>query len=111
MFNINKKNFFYIYTKINNLIKTSYFLGFFLSFILTNLSFFLYKNKINYNSIIINILIWLCVILQIFFQIRYFLHLKFSKKNYWNVLSLIFTISIISIISIGSIWVMDHLKH
>ncbi|QCI27289.1 cytochrome o ubiquinol oxidase subunit IV [Buchnera aphidicola] len=87
-----------------------YILGFLFSLFLTLIPFFLvFKNYFSSNITIKLIIIFSCI--QIFVHLKYFLHLNFSKKNYWNIIFLIFSILVIFIIIFGSIWIMYHLNN
>ncbi|WP_339044820.1 cytochrome o ubiquinol oxidase subunit IV [Candidatus Zinderia endosymbiont of Aphrophora alni] len=90
-----------------------YLIGFTLSIILTIFSsiIVLYKKILFFKKKnIINILILLAIIQTIIHMI-YFLHMNSKSEKGWIILSLIFTNIIIFIIILGSIWVMNHLKH
>ncbi|QCI19476.1 cytochrome o ubiquinol oxidase subunit IV [Buchnera aphidicola (Anoecia oenotherae)] len=100
----------------NNFIKSniySYFFGFIFSVCLSFIPFFLIEKKINVlnSKIYTNLIILLCCCLQIFFQIYYFLHLKDSMGNFWNIVFLLFTFIIMLIIIIGSTWIMYNLHY
>lgn len=88
----------------------SYTVAFLLSLILTIIPFLSVKIhffdiKINYFIIIFSALI------QIIVHFLYFLHLCDSSNDYWNLMSLLFSLIIIFIIVFGSIWVMYNLNH
>ena len=107
---MNIKKFFYSFKKIKDYFLKKHIFGFILSLILYLFIFFISNN--HYFSIQKKrYYIFLFIIVQIFFQYKYFLHFKLSYKNYWYIIFLIFTALIISIICIGSLWVMGHLNH
>ncbi|VFP86093.1 Cytochrome bo(3) ubiquinol oxidase subunit 4 [Buchnera aphidicola (Cinara pseudotaxifoliae)] len=107
MFTKTKDNFM---KKIMFFIKKKFFFGFLLSsffagiycFVLTKFfsSYYHYKH-----------FCFLLVSAQVFFYFRYFLGMRFLKKNIFIISSLIFMSIIISIITIGSLWIFDHLNH
>ena len=88
----------------------SYFVGFILSLLLTGLSFYAatqanlpYPNRTY-------ILIALGVV-QAIAQLIFFLHVgQDAKSGYWELLSLFFTIVILIVIVVGSLWVMSDLN-
>ncbi len=107
---MNIKKFLYSIMNIKDYFLKKYIFGFFLSFFLYLFVFFIAHNY--YFSIKkMQVYIFLFIIVQIFFQYKYFLHFKLSYKNYWYIIFLILTFLIISIICIGSLWVMGHLNH
>ncbi|WP_343128097.1 cytochrome o ubiquinol oxidase subunit IV [Buchnera aphidicola (Takecallis taiwana)] len=86
-----------------------YFLGFIYSLILTIIPFFLVLKRF-FNPNITLLIVICCAFIQFFVHLKYFLHLTFNSENYWNIIFLIFTMVIISIIILGSIWIMYNLK-
>ncbi|WAI11654.1 MAG: cytochrome o ubiquinol oxidase subunit IV [Buchnera aphidicola (Macrosiphum albifrons)] len=88
----------------------SYFLGFLFSLVLTIVPFILVIEKFFCSEI--NYIISLCcAISQILIHFIYFLHLDFSEKERWNLITLLFVIIIIFIIVFGSIWIMYNLNY
>ncbi|AYN24617.1 cytochrome o ubiquinol oxidase subunit IV [Buchnera aphidicola] len=90
--------------------KNSYIVGFLLSLCLTIIPFFctlnhLFSREINF------FIILLCALSQIIIHFVFFLHLSFSKKNSWNIISLLFVLIIVFIVVFGSIWIMYNLNH
>ncbi|AZP36381.1 Cytochrome bo(3) ubiquinol oxidase subunit 4 [Candidatus Annandia adelgestsuga] len=57
------------------------------------------------------IFIYFCLLLQTFIHFFYFLNLKLKIKNNWNLISLIFVIIIMTIIVIGTNYIMLSLHH
>ncbi|WWO99745.1 MAG: cytochrome o ubiquinol oxidase subunit IV [Candidatus Dasytiphilus stammeri] len=92
-------------------IKKTYFIGFIMSIILTIIPFWLVinRNLFPYTSVLT--LVLTCAILQIIIHLRCFLHIDFSREERWNLLTLIFTIIIIAILVIGSLWIMWNLNY
>lgn len=104
------KKFFLNSKNINDYFCKKYIFGFVLSVLVYFFTFFILsgnylsmKTRKNY--------IFFFLILQISLQFKYFLNFKLSYKNYWNIIFLIFTLLIISIIFIGSLWIMGNLNH
>ncbi|CAL4323184.1 Cytochrome bo(3) ubiquinol oxidase subunit 4 [Buchnera aphidicola (Chaitophorus sp. 3695)] len=101
--NIKKKSFF----------KTSiffYILVFILSLILSIFPFYIVIYNI-FSKNYLYFFITLCCFIQVLMHILFFLHLDDFNKNYWNFFSIIFTLTIVSIILTGSIWIMRNINH
>ncbi|WP_343190227.1 cytochrome C oxidase subunit IV family protein [Buchnera aphidicola (Mollitrichosiphum nigrofasciatum)] len=87
-----------------------YCIGFCISLFLTIISFLIVF--LNLFSNVLTIIVLSCLlIIQVFAQIKYFLHLNIMNKNYWHMFALVFVLIIISILFVGTIWIMYHLKH
>ncbi|MGP1930291.1 MAG: cytochrome o ubiquinol oxidase subunit IV [Arsenophonus sp. ET-YP4-MAG3] len=89
--------------------KKTYFIGFILSIILTVIPFLIVMNNIVSHYITLWIIISAAII-QIFVHLICFLHMKTSLDGNWNLIAFLFTILIISIIVIGSLWIMYHVN-
>ncbi len=87
----------------------SYFIGFFLSIVLTLASYFIVTHKLLApcnTYITISIL----AVVQLLVQIFYFLHIASEEKPRWNLYSMIFAILIVLIVIVGSAWVMYNMN-
>ncbi|MGP1947328.1 MAG: cytochrome o ubiquinol oxidase subunit IV [Arsenophonus sp. NC-PG7-MAG3] len=87
----------------------SYLIGFILSVILTVVPFCMVKN----GTISHDIILWIVIgtaIAQILVHLICFLHMNTSSDNSWNLVAFLFTILIIAIIVIGSLWIMYNLS-
>ncbi|WP_075434059.1 hypothetical protein [Buchnera aphidicola] len=91
-------------------IKKKFFIGFFVSLFFSFFYFFLLKNQLHFldNH---RYFFYFLVIFQVFLCLKYFIGIRLSKKNSFIIFSLMFTVAIIAIISIGSLWIFDHLNH
>jgi cytochrome o ubiquinol oxidase operon protein cyoD len=49
-------------------------------------------------------------LLQILVQLVYFLHMNSSSEGSWNLIAFIFTVLIVAILVVGSLWIMFHLN-
>ena len=58
-----------------------------------------------------SILILLCAVGQIMVHLIFFLHMNTSSQQLWVTSSAIFTVVLVAILIIGSIWIMAHLNH
>ncbi|MCB5184207.1 cytochrome o ubiquinol oxidase subunit IV [Methylobacillus gramineus] len=88
----------------------SYVIGFILSVILTVIPFALVMFPTLAPGVILTSILVLAIV-QIVVHLVYFLHMNNSSEQRWNVMAFIFTILIIAIVVIGSLWIMFHLNH
>lgn len=88
----------------------AYIIGFFLSLILTILSFSLVVTQALSGHHLIYAILGLGI-LQAIVQLLCFLHLGQEAKPRWETLIFCFTILILLIIVIGSLWIMNDLEH
>ncbi|AGC03522.1 cytochrome o ubiquinol oxidase protein CyoD [Candidatus Blochmanniella chromaiodes str. 640] len=94
----------------NGYTQKSYLIGFVLSLVLTIVPFFMVTYDTINKKILINIIVF-CSIMQIIVHLIFFLHLGNVSNQAWNLISLIFTIFIVFILVLGSVWIMTHLHH
>ncbi len=94
----------------------SYIIGLVISLITTTAAFVLVSNRLehahsntNKNSLIVAILV--LAVIQFGVQIIFFLHLGQEKKPYLNNIALVFTIAMIMMLVIGTIWIMNNLNY
>ncbi|WMC19644.1 MAG: cytochrome o ubiquinol oxidase subunit IV [Enterobacteriaceae bacterium PC38] len=87
----------------------NYYFGFILSLLLTIIPFILIKYNF-LNNFIKKIIIIIMSILQIIIHFKFFLHINNSNQEKFNLITLIFTIIIILILIVGSIWIMLNLN-
>lgn len=89
---------------------TSYVTGFVLSLILTLIPYFIVVNHLLGNQS----LVWVAVsfgVAQLLVQVVFFLHLHKKSRPHWNMIVFIFTILIVMILVVGSLWVMYNLNY
>lgn len=88
----------------------SYLTGFVLSLILTAVPFALVMSAAwSYTAVVSGI--FGAGIVQILVHLHYFLHLDTSSAARWNVLALLFTLTIMVLFVGGTIWIMFDLYH
>ena len=87
-----------------------YIVGLTLSILLTAVAFGVVMTGIMSGTSAV-ILILLCAVGQVLVQLVFFLHMNTSSEQLWNTSSAIFTVVLIAILIIGSIWIMAHLNH
>ncbi|MBB6056012.1 cytochrome o ubiquinol oxidase subunit IV [Tolumonas osonensis] len=88
----------------------SYTTGFILSVILTVIPFWIVMEGALPQSTII-LVIAVFAVAQILVQLGYFLHMNTKSDGGWNMIAFVFTVLIIAIIVVGSLWIMFHLNH
>lgn len=87
---------------------SGYVTGLLLSILLTATPFALVMSGAAPASIVVPACIGLGVV-QIVVHLRYFLHMNGSSDQTWNNAALVFTVIIVAILVVGSVWVMYHL--
>ncbi|MDG5498404.1 cytochrome o ubiquinol oxidase subunit IV [Marinobacter sp. BGYM27] len=87
-----------------------YTIGFVLSVILTAIPFWLVMGDVIADPGVTAIVILAFAAVQIVVHMIYFLHMNTESEGGWNMLALIFTVMLVAITLIGSIWVMYHLN-
>lgn len=87
----------------------SYVMGFILSVILTLIPFGLVMYPAFSSSVLLMAIIGLAL-LQILVQLGFFLHMNTKSDEGWNMLAFVFTLLIIAILVVGSMWIMFHLN-
>ncbi|ESH88775.1 MULTISPECIES: cytochrome o ubiquinol oxidase subunit IV [Cupriavidus] len=88
----------------------SYVIGFVLSVILTAIPFWLVMGKVIENQSTTALVILGFGAVQIVVHMIYFLHMNTKSEGGWNMLALIFTIILVVITLVGSLWVMYHMN-
>ena len=83
----------------------TYIIGFISSVLLTILVFFCVGFKV-FDSVLLYIIVIVLALLQFYIQLVYFLHLDIRPNNYWNFTSFIFTMIIVFILVLGTLWIM-----
>ena len=87
-----------------------YVVGLTLSILLTAIAFGVVMTGVMSGTAAL-ILILVCAVSQVMVQLVFFLHMNTSSEQLWNTTSAIFTVVLIAILIIGSIWIMAHLNH
>ncbi|WP_118985116.1 cytochrome o ubiquinol oxidase subunit IV [Photorhabdus sp. CRCIA-P01] len=87
----------------------SYLIGFVLSVILTVIPFWMVMDGSASHATILTTVVGLAVV-QILVHFIYFLHMNTSSEERWNLVALLFTILIIGIVVVGSLWIMYNLN-
>jgi cytochrome o ubiquinol oxidase operon protein cyoD len=88
----------------------SYMTGFILSVILTAIPFWLVMGDVLDDTRTTGIVIMALAAVQIVVHMIYFLHMNTKSEGGWTFLALLFTLILVVITLVGSIWVMYHLN-
>ncbi|MGE6110860.1 cytochrome o ubiquinol oxidase subunit IV [Aeromonas salmonicida] len=87
----------------------SYLIGFVLSVILTAIPFWMVMDGgFAHQTMLITVVAM--AVVQIFVHLVYFLHMNTSSEERWNLVALVFTVLIIAIVVVGSLWIMYNLN-
>ncbi|WP_066340125.1 cytochrome o ubiquinol oxidase subunit IV [Azohydromonas lata] len=87
-----------------------YVKGFILAVLLTVIPFWLVMGKVFQSPTTTTLVLLAFAAVQIVVHMVYFLHLNSKAEGGWTMLSLIFTVVLLVIMLVGSIWVMFHLN-
>jgi len=87
----------------------SYVVGFLLSIVLTLIPFGVVMMG-DYSQATMLYTVVGTAVVQILVQLAFFLHMNFSSEGGWNLTAFIFTVLIIAILVVGSLWIMYHLN-
>ncbi|MBL0848778.1 MAG: cytochrome o ubiquinol oxidase subunit IV [Candidatus Liberibacter ctenarytainae] len=85
--------------------------GFGLSVILTVVPFWLVLQGFVSDQGTALLVIILCAVAQIIVHLMCFLHMNLKLEEGWSCMAIVFTIIIIAICFVGSVWVMYHLNN
>ena len=87
----------------------SYMTGFVLSVILTAIPFWLVMGDVLNDTLKTGIVIMALAAVQIVVHMIYFLHMNTKSEGGWTFMALAFTLTLVVITLVGSIWVMYHM--
>lgn len=87
----------------------SYITGFALSIFLTVISYVMVTEQMfARNTLFVGIVVF--AVVQLCAQVYFFLHLPVKEKPYWDMIIFFYTILILLILVIGSLWIMYNLN-
>lgn len=86
----------------------SYVIGFLLSIFTTLLAYFFVVNDLWPKETLIYIVMAIAII-QLIVQVVFFLHI--GRGSRWKLLTFLFTVLIVAIVVVGSIWIMRNLDY
>ena len=87
----------------------SYVTGFILSVILTAIPFWLVMADVMSDKTTLVLVIMGLGVVQIFVHMIYFLHMNGKSEGGWTLMALLFTVILVLITLVGSLWVLYHL--
>ena len=88
----------------------SYVIGFILSIVLTLIAYFLViDNMLSRNPLLATIII--LALLQMWIQLKFFLHIGHESYPRWKLLSFLFMGLVLFILVFGSLWIMSELNY
>jgi len=88
----------------------SYLTGFLLSVFLTAIPFWLVMSGALNNRIAAAVAITIFAIVQITVHMVYFLHMNTRSEDGWSIMALLFTLILVVIALVGSLWIIYHLN-
>lgn len=86
----------------------SYVIGFILSVVTTLLAYFFVVNELWSKEALVYIVMAIAVV-QLIVQVVFFLHI--GRGSRWKLITFIFTLMVVIIVVVGSIWIMDNLNY
>ncbi|ANA33054.1 cytochrome o ubiquinol oxidase subunit IV [Ralstonia mannitolilytica] len=86
-----------------------YLIGFVLAVILTVIPFKMVMDG-GYSHQTVLVTVMALAVVQIVVHLIYFLHLDGSSAQRWNVMAFLFTLLILAIVIVGSLWVMHNMN-
>lgn len=87
----------------------SYLTGFILSVVLTAIPFWLVMGNVLHDRIMTSIVIMAFAAVQIVVHMICFLHMNTKSEGGWTFIALVFTLTLVVVTLVGSIWVMYHM--
>ena len=88
----------------------SYVSGFVLSLICTGLAYTA-ATSMHSSSVLTLVFVLVLALLQLCVQLVFFLHLGKEKKSGWKIVIFVTTLIGMSILVVGSLWIMNHLNY
>ncbi len=88
----------------------SYLTGFLLSVFLTAIPFWLVMTGVLNSKIAAEVAITTFAIVQIAVHMVYFLHMNTRSEGGWSIMALMFTLILVVIALVGSLWIIYHLN-
>jgi cytochrome o ubiquinol oxidase operon protein cyoD len=90
--------------------KQSYMIGFILSVILTAIPFWLVMGEVITDKTVTTLILVAFAAVQVVVHMVYFLHMNTKSEGGWTFMSMVFTLIIVMITLVGSLWVMYNMN-
>lgn len=87
----------------------TYLIGFILSVILTVIPFYMVIEETASTSVLLATVV-ITAVVQILVHLVCFLHMNTASEERWNLIAFLFTLLIIGIVVVGSLWIMYNLN-
>jgi cytochrome o ubiquinol oxidase operon protein cyoD len=88
----------------------SYIVGFILSIVLTIIPYLIVVDHMLIGNALLLTVVGLAV-LQLLVQLVFFLHLSTASEQRWNLMTFMFTVLILVILVVGTLWIMWNLNY
>lgn len=88
----------------------SYVTGFIISILLTLLPYFIVVDHL-LSGFMLVLAVVLFGVAQLLVQLFFFLHLSPKAKARWNLIALVFTVLVVVILVVGTLWIMNNLNY
>ena len=86
----------------------SYVIGFVLSVLTTLLAYFFVVNNLLPKESLIYVVLGIAII-QLVIQMVFFLHI--GRGSHWKLMTFVFTVLVVGVVVVGSIWIMNNLNY
>lgn len=87
---------------------TSYVIGFFLSVLTTLIAYLAVVNHVWPQEVLVYVVLGIAVV-QLVVQVVFFLHI--GRGSHWKSTTFFFTILVVAVVVVGSIWIMNNLNY
>lgn len=89
---------------------STYVVGFLLSLLLTIMPFLIVYYHTVHGALLVAAIIFFAI-LQLFVQMEFFMHLGEEGRPRWKNMAFVFTIIVILMVVVGSLWIMHNLNY
>jgi len=86
----------------------SYVIGFVLSVLTSLLAYFFVVNNLLPKESLVYVVLGIAVV-QLVVQMVFFLHI--GRGSHWKLLTFVFTVLVVGVVVVGSIWIMNNLNY
>lgn len=87
-----------------------YVTGLILSIVLTVIPFYLVMSGVASDTLTV-VAIVIAAVAQVLVQMVFFLHMNGSSEQTWLTASAVYTVLIMLLVIVGSLWIFEHLNH